>query len=198
MPNMNYSHFNHSIIANNDFLFVIGGFYNNKCEYFNFSSFKWEEIQEINEKEIQKPMLFLYLKYLYSFNGYNQYEIYNKIYRININDLNNSIWESLTLNSLDIINLKFYGSALFISNNELYFIGGSYVLDIKLDNFKKDVFVYDFNKNLFFNKNLSLPDEIMFNENKLHLLNEKIIGNFYYDKNYEDILGIFEKSSLEI
>lgn len=59
IPNMNYSHFNHSIIANNGFLFVIGGFYNNKCEYFNFSSFKWEEMQEINEKEMQKPMLFL-------------------------------------------------------------------------------------------------------------------------------------------
>ena len=38
MPSMNYSHWNHSMIGNDDYIFVIGGYNSNKCEYFNLKT----------------------------------------------------------------------------------------------------------------------------------------------------------------
>ena len=69
-----FSHEEHNLIANGQYVFLVGGF-NNKTERYNIKEKKFESLGEL--KFIQKrPILFIYNNYLYSFFGMSEDVIY--------------------------------------------------------------------------------------------------------------------------
>ena len=179
---MNNSHWNHSMIINENYIFVIGGYNSNKCEYYNLINLNWEEMHNLNCDERQRSMLAIYNNYLYCFMGYNNFDILNTVERININELPNSIWENIDINCSNNIEPKFYGAGIVNNNNDLIFIGGKIGLNNNDSDFKHDVYYFDFKGNYFFNKKIYYNQKLNFIENKLHYINNKIIGNFNNDE----------------
>jgi hypothetical protein len=106
MPNMLYSHWNHSMIVNDNYVFVVGGYNSNKCEYFNFKTLKWGGLPNLNSEERQRAMLIIYKDYLYAFMGYTQFGILDSVERINIAKLGTSQWEKVSISNPQRINLK--------------------------------------------------------------------------------------------
>ena len=178
MPSMNYSHWNHSMIANDDYIFVIGGYNSNKCECFNLKTLKWEIMPDLNIEERQRPILTIYKDYLYAFMGYTQYTILDSVERININKLGSSKWEKLSISNPENNNLKFYGAGIYSNEGKLYFVGGKIGLGDDEDDYKGEIYRFDFDKMEFSASNVYFSGQLNFIENKFHRCNNENIGNF--------------------
>ena len=178
MPNMLYSHWNHSMIANDNYVFVVGGYNSNKCEYFNFKTLKWGSMPNLNSEERQRAMLVIYKDYLYAFMGYTQFGILDSVERINIAKLGTSQWEKVSISNPERINLKLYGSGIYNNNGILYFIGGKVGFGNDENNYTNEIFKFNFDKMQFSPTNVSFPGELNFIENQFHHCNGENIGNF--------------------
>ena len=178
MPSMLYSHWNHSMIANDDYIFVVGGYNSNKCEAFNLNTLKWEEMAELNSSERQRTILTIYGNYLYAFMGYNQFGILDSVERINIKDLKNSNWEYVNISNPLNIDNKFYGSGVYCKNGEMYFIGGKKGFGNDENDYKTGIYNYKFDTKEFYTKELYFSGHISFIEHQFHKINDENIGNF--------------------
>jgi len=178
MPNMLYTHRNHSMIANENYIFVIGGYKSNKCECFNLKTSKWESMPDLISKERQRAMLVIYDDYLYAFMGYTQSGILDSIERINITKLGTSKWEKVSTSNPTKINVKFYGSGIYKQNGKLYFIGGKIGLGNDESDYKNEIYTFSFNEMMFSSTNISFTGQLNFIENQFLFCNEENIGNF--------------------
>jgi galactitol-specific phosphotransferase system IIB component len=178
MPPMIYSHWNHSMIANDNYIFVIGGYNSNKCEYFNLETLKWDSLPDLNSEERQRPMLVIYKDYLYAFMGHTQFNILDTIERINITKLNTSKWEKVSFSNPSNINSKFYEAGIYNHNGELFFIGGKMGLGNNESDFKKDIYVFNFDGMILNPLEMCYGGQLSFIETEFHKCNEENIGNF--------------------
>ena len=178
LPSMIYSHCNHSIISDQNYVFVIGGYNSNKCEYFNLKALKWDILPDLNSDERQRPILVLYKDYLYVFMGYTQFSILDSIERININELNTSKWEKVPISNPENINIKFFGSGIYNQDGELYLIGGKVGFGNEELDYNKGLYIFNFDKMTFSSTNDYLCNRLYFIENKLHYCNNGTVGNF--------------------
>ena len=178
MPSMLYSHWNHTMIANDNYIFVIGGYNSNKCECFNLKTLKWEAMPSLNSEERQRPMLTIYKDYLYAFMGCTQNDILNTVERINITKLGTSKWEKVSYNNNDNINLKFYGAGIFNIGGKLFFIGGKTGQDNQDEDYKSEIYSFDFNNMTFTSTEIYFSGELNFIENEFFHCNRDNIGNF--------------------
>ncbi len=177
MPSMCYSHWNHSMIANENYIFVIGGYNSNKCEAFNMQTLKWESMSDLNSPERQCAMLFIYGDYLYAFMGYNQNDIMDSIERINITKKGNSKWENVIVTNNGNINLKFYGAGVYNVKDKLFFIGGKYGHGNEEKDYKSKIYCYDFNKMEFIYMEIFYEGHLAFMESQFHHCSSLTIGN---------------------
>ena len=178
MPSMNYSHWNHSMIAKEYYIFVIGGYNSNKCECFNLKTLEWEPMPVLNIEERQRPILTIYKDYLYAFMGYTQYTILDSVERININKLGSNKWEKLSISNPENENLKFYGAGIYNNKGKLYFVGGKIGQGDDEDDYKSEIYKFDFDKMEFSTTNVYFSGQLNFIENKFHKCNNENIGNF--------------------
>ena len=178
MPSMLFSHFNHSMIANNNYVFAIGGYNSNKCEAFNLKTLKWEEMPDLNSSERQRATLIFYGDYLYAFMGYTQFGILDSVERINIKKLGMSKWEKVNVENPSKINLRFYGAGVYLMNGVLYFIGGKVGLGKEESDYKNEIYSYDFNKNEFIMTDIYFSGNLVFIENLFHHCSDDTAGNF--------------------
>ena len=178
MPSMLYSHWNHSMISNDEYIFVIGGYNSNKCEAFNLNTLKWEEMPDLKSSERQRAILAIYGNYLYAFMGYNQYGILDSVERININNFQKNNWEFVNISNPLNINNRFYGCGVYILDGEIYFIGGKKGLGNDEDDYKTEIYNYKFDSNEFSTKDLYYNGHLNFIENQFHQVNDDNIGNF--------------------
>jgi len=158
MPMMNYSHWNHSMISNKDYIFSIGGYNSNKCEFFNIKTLKWEKMPNLNCNERQRTMLVIYKDYLYCFMGYTQFEILSSVERIIItNNILTNKWENVNISNECNLNLKFYGSGIFNIRDEIFiFIGGKIGFENDDEDYKKEIYNFNFNYLKFLIENFVL------------------------------------------
>ena len=178
MPSMINSHWNHTMIANDKYVFVVGGYNSRKCEYFNLTTLKWEAMPDLNVNERQRPILVIYKDYLYAFMGYSQFGILNSIERINIAKLGTSKWEKVSVSNPHNLNLKFFGAGIYIYNNEIYFIGGKLGHGNDESDYKNDVYIFSFDGMEFNSYENSLTGQLNFIENEFHHCGSESIGNF--------------------
>lgn len=177
---MNSAHWNHSIISNNNLIFVIGGYNsNNKCEYFDIKTLKWVEMYDLNLYERQRSMLVIYKNYLYCFMGYNQFKIFYSIERINKkNNISLNKWENISISNEFQLNLKFYGSGIFNYRDKLFFIGGKIGFEDNEKDYKREIYNFSFDKMKFNNCEICLSTKLNFIENHFHYCNDDSVGNF--------------------
>jgi len=63
MPSMIYSHWKHLLIADDNYIFVVG-INSNKFEYHIMKNMKWEAMPNLNSEERQRPILVIHKNYL--------------------------------------------------------------------------------------------------------------------------------------
>ena len=179
MPSMLYSHWNHTMIANDNYIFVIGGYNSNKCEAFNLRTLKWEEMPNLYSNERQRTILTIHDNYLYAFMGYSQFGILDSVERININikDFGKKNWEVVTITNLSKIDIKFYGAGVYYLNGELYFIAGKKSLGNDDSSYKTDICSFKFNEGEFVSYSTYFEQKLEFIENQFHKVNHNIIAN---------------------
>ena len=178
MPSMLFSHFNHAMISNDKYIFAIGGYNSNKCEAFNLTTLKWEEMPEMNSPERQRAALIIYGDYLYAFMGYTQFGILDTVERINIKKLGYSKWETVDISNPGKINLRFYGPGLYLMNELLYFIGGKVGLGKDESDYKSEIYCFNFDKMEFIMTDIYFTGNIDFIENLFHHCSDETAGNF--------------------
>ena len=178
MPSMLYSHWNHSMISNENYIFVIGGYNSNKCEAFNLRTLKWESLPDLNSPERQRTILAFYGNYLYAFMGYTQFGILDSVERININNLGKSKWEVVKITNNYNINTKFYGAGVYQLNGMLYFIGGKKGFGEDENDYKINICCFKFDTNEFIERDTYFKGNLKFIETEFHHLDDETIGNF--------------------
>ena len=178
MPMMNFSHWNHSMISTDNFIFSLGGYYTNKCELFNLKTLKWEKIADFNCDERQRAILAIYNNYLYAFMGYNRFEILDTVERININNIFMNKWENIKISNKYDLNLKFYGSGVCYHGDKLYFIGGKIGHEDEEKDYKNEIYCFNFENMGFNDSEIAFSGKLNFIENKFHLFDDDNFGNF--------------------
>ena len=147
---------NHSMIGYNNIIYAIGGINSNKCEKYN--NIKWESMPDLNEKEVQLPMLYIYNNYLYSFGGFNKNNILSTIERINLRN-NRGKWEYVSYLNPDNIDNQVYCCGLIERDNELLFLGGK-----KGNSIMKNSFKFNFLTNTYYFCDFIFETEVYFKE----------------------------------
>ena len=178
LPCMKYTHWNHSMINYDNYIYVIGGYNSNKCECFNMKTLKWELMPNLNSEERQRPVLTIYKDYLYVFMGYTQYNILDSVEKINIKKSGVNNWEKLSISNPDNINLKFYETGIYDNNEKLYFLGGKIGKGNEEKDYKNEIYIFNFNKIAFYSTKIYFSEKMNFIENKFHKYNNEKIGNF--------------------
>ena len=90
-PNTKNEHSSHTLIANDDYIYSIGGKSLN-CERYSFEKNEWSDLPSLNKIQ-QYPILYFYQHYIYAFFLLNQLnEPIDIIQRLNLNNVN-AKWE---------------------------------------------------------------------------------------------------------
>jgi len=171
-----FSHEEHSLIANGQYVFLIGGL-NNKTERYNIKEKKFENFGEL--KFIQKkPILFIHKNFLYSFFGLNENnEFIDKVQRRNIKNLKGK-WEEVAINNENNIDVKMIGAGIIkINEDVIYFLGGK-----GRDGLKQTSIEFNFKNMTLNNTPYHLEDKAYFKDSVLMRLNENTYGNFSLEK----------------
>jgi len=180
LPDMKYPHWNHSMIADKNKIYVIGGYNSNKCEMFDLSNNTWNEIPDLIEKERQRPMLYIDNNFLYCFMGRTQNAFLSTVERLNLDNVNAG-WESIIVDTgKERTNLKFYGAGIIKKNNcnKIYFIGGKKEKRNKEEAFKRSIYEFSFDDYKMTKSDFKIENDLVFIENKLFPMDEGDCGNF--------------------
>jgi hypothetical protein len=167
-----FSHEEHSLLANGQFVFLIGGD-NKKTEKYKIKERKFENFGEL--KFIQKkPILFIHKNYLYSFFGMNENnEFIDRVQRRNIKN-NNGKWEEIAINNKFNVDVKMIGAGIMkINEDVIYFLGGK-----GKEGLRKTTIEFNF-KNMSLNVTpYNLEEKAYFKDSVLMRLNNNTYGNF--------------------
>ena len=180
LPMMKFCHWNHSMIANKDKIYVIGGYNSNKCEIYDITNKTWSEMPDLIAKERQRSMLFIENNFLYCFMGLSQEGILDTVERINLDNIDAG-WENIIVVNSDNLNLKFYGAGIIRMKqaNKILFIGGKKENKKKKEiTFKRSIFEFSFEDFKMSVSDFKIENDLVFVENKLYSMDEHDCGNF--------------------
>ena len=112
--------------------------------------------------------------------GYTQFEILSSVERINItNNILTNKWENVNISNECNLNLKFYGSGIFNIRDEIFiFIGGKIGFENDDEDYKKEIYNFNFNYLKFYDRELCFNEQLYFIENQFHYCDNDIFGNF--------------------
>ena len=171
IPSMTKARSCHSMIGNEEYIYVVGGYKTNTCEKFNLFSQTWETMPSLSLGERMHPILFVYNKHLFAFFGHSSDKYLDTVERINLSSPN-AKWEIVAYNNPDHLDLKMYGCGIVPMKDQIFFFGGKTENDIM-----RKVFSFLFDTNTF----LECPDQVdyavYFKENLLHPLLNDQYGN---------------------
>jgi hypothetical protein len=178
LPSMINPHWNHSMIADKEKIYVIGGYNSNKCEVYDIQAKTWSELPDLFSPERQRSMLFIEKNFLYCFMGLSQNGILDSVERLNLDNTQTG-WERINVDNSDNLILKFYGAGIIrmSDENKILFIGG------KKENNNEEVYkrsIYEFSLDDFKMtlSDFKIENDLEFVENKLYPIDETDYGNF--------------------
>jgi len=179
LPLMKNYHWNHSMIADKDKIYIIGGYNSNKCEYYDITNKTWNDMPDLTAKERQRTMLFIENNYLYCFMGLSQTGILETVERINLEKIESG-WESIIVDNCGDINLKFYGAGIIRMNqtNKIFFIGGKKENKKKETVYKRSIYEFSFDDYKMTVSDFKIENDLAFVENKLYPMDDNDCGNF--------------------
>jgi hypothetical protein len=168
------------MLGYNNYIYLIGGEKNKKCERFNLITKNWEILSDLT-RETESPILYIYKNYLYAFFGINSDgKIINTIERLNLNNTKGN-WDRVLYNKIDNLELNIIGCGVILISDEdgdcLYFMGGKTETEIK-----NSIFIFNF-KDYSFNliENYSFDNNAYFKESLFHK-----IGNEFFNITAEE------------
>ena len=175
-PNSKEPHLSHSLIANDDYIYSIGG-KNTICERYSFDKKEWTILPPLIKIQ-QYPILYFYKHYIYAFFGLNDInEPFDCVQRLNLNNPNGK-WEEFQYNRNNI-NCKFYNAGIIeINQEEIFFMGGKDQSGIR-----NNVISFNFKNKTFSNTPFALEEKVFFKESFLLKIKKGIYGNFSMEKN---------------
>ena len=179
LPSMKHSHWNHSMIANNGKIYVIGGYNTNKCEVYDIEKKTWSELPELVSKERQKSMLFIDKNKLYCFMGLSQSGILDSVEVLDLINPNSG-WVNLIVDNSEEVNLRFYGAGIIKKkgSNKIIFIGGKKLNKKKEQVFKRSIYEFSFDGLKMICTDFKIENDLMFVESKLYPIDDSDCGNF--------------------
>ena len=120
---MIYNRYNHSMIAQGNEIYVVGGDDTNTVEKYNIRENKWIELSCMLKKR-SNPILAIDNGYLYAFFGRGKFGQYpESIERLNLEN-NSSVWEMILFSNPSNIDTKCYGCGIHQVDELIYFFGG--------------------------------------------------------------------------
>ena len=167
----------HSMIANNNEIYAVGGEGLNSVEKYDLSKNRWIEMPSMIRKR-SNAMLLIDNGYLYAFFGKGENGEYpESIERLNIQN-DKSVWEMILFSNPNNIDTKLYGCGLFQVDELIYFLGG------KCNEQNADsIFYFNLNDRRFDISNAKLKWKESFRENQLFQLGDRMVqvidGKFF-------------------
>ena len=178
LPSMLNPHWNHSMIADKEKIYVIGGYNSNKCEVYDIQAKTWSELPDLLSPERQRSMLFIEKSFLYCFMGLSQNGMLDSVERLNLDNTQKG-WERINVDNSENLILKFYGAGIIrmSDENKILFIGG------KKENNNEEVYkrsIYEFSLDDFKMtlSDFKIENDLEFVENKLYPIDGTDYGNF--------------------
>ena len=178
LPSMLNPHWNHSMIADKEKVYVIGGYNSNKCEVYDIQAKAWSELPDLLSPERQRSMLFIEKNFLYCFMGLSQNGMLDSVERLNLDNIKTG-WERINIDNSENLILKFYGAGIIrmSEENKILFIGG------KKENSNEEVYkrsIYEFSLDDFKMtlSDFKIENDLEFVENKLYPIDGTDYGNF--------------------
>ena len=178
LPSMLNPHWNHSMIADKEKIYVIGGYNSNKCEVYDIQAKTWSELPDLLSPERQRSMLFIEKSFLYCFMGLSQNGMLDSVERLNLDNTQKG-WERINVDNSENLILKFYGAGIIrmSDENKILFIGG------KKENNNEEVYkrsIYEFSLDDFKMtlSDFKIENDLEFVENKLYPIDDTDYGNF--------------------
>ena len=179
LPDMICGRYSHSMIYNNNSIYVVGGDKNNTCEKYDFSTMKWIKLNTLSLEERQSSILYVNNNYLYCFFGYAIGSYLDSVERIKLGN-NKAKWEIVPYKNPDKINLKLIGCGVVrYDDHSIIFLGGRNANESRTQAFK-----YDFSTSTFSLAEINLEDYTYFQESALEELEDASYGQF--DNEYGD------------
>ena len=166
---MIYSRYNHSMIAQGNEIYVVGGEYSNTVEKYNIRENKWTVLSCMLKKR-SNPILVIDSGYLYAFFGsgiFGQYP--ESIERLNLEN-NSSIWEMILFSNPSNIDTRCYGCGIHQVDELIYFFGGKYNEETS-----DGIFFFNLLERRIDYTNSKLKWKESFKENKLFELGNKMV-----------------------
>jgi hypothetical protein len=183
----NFSHINGTMIGYKNYIYLIGGKKNKKCERFNLETKQWSNLPDL-KRETESPILFVYKNYLYAFFGINSEEkIMNTVERLNLNNTKGG-WDNVLINNPEKLELHIYGCGTILTKDDddddiLCFLGGK--TENELTNSILMFNFSDFSFSLLQENELEAKD--YFKENLFHKIDSENWANY---SNNERILVV--------
>jgi hypothetical protein len=175
------------MIGYKNYIYLIGGKKNKKCERFNLETKQWSNLPDL-KRETESPILFVYKNYLYAFFGINSEEkIMNTVERLNLNNTKGG-WDNVLINNPEKLELHIYGCGTILTKDDddddiLCFLGGK--TENELTNSILMFNFSDFSFSLLQENELEAKD--YFKENLFHKIDSENWANY---SNNERILVV--------
>ena len=166
---MIYSRCNHSMIAQGNEIYAVGGDDSNTVEKYNIRENKWTELSCMLKKR-SNPMLVIDNGYLYAFFGSGKFGHYpESIERLNLEN-NSSIWEMILFSNPSNIDTRCYGCGIHKVDELIYFFGGKCNEETS-----NGIFFFNLLERRIDYTNSKLKWKESFKENKLFELGNKMV-----------------------
>ena len=166
---MIYSRCNHSMIAQGNEIYAVGGDDSNTVEKYNIRENKWTELSCMLKKR-SNPMLVIDNGYLYAFFGSGKFGHYpESIERLNLEN-NSSIWEMILFSNPSNIDTRCYGCGIHKVDELIYFFGGKCNEETS-----NGIFYFNLLERRIDYTNSKLKWKESFKENKLFELGNKMV-----------------------
>mgnify|MGYP002624196121 CR=1 FL=1 len=178
LPGMINSHWNHSMIADKEKIYVIGGYNSNKCEVYDIQSKTWSELPDLLSPERQRSMLFIEKNFLYCFMGLSQNGILDSVERLNLDNIQAG-WERINVDNSENLILKFYGAGIIrmTEENKILFIGGKKESNNE-EVYRRSIYEFSFDDFKMTLSDFKIENDLEFVENKLYPIDDTEYGNF--------------------
>ena len=166
---MIYNRCNHSMIAEDNDIYVVGGEDTNTVEKYDIINDKWIELNGMVKKR-SNTMLAIDNGYLYAFFGKGEFGKYpESIERLNIKN-NKSIWEMILFSNPSNIDTRLYGCGIHKLDELIYFFGGK-----RNEEPIDKIFFFNLNERRIDYTDANLKWKESFRENKLFEIGNKMV-----------------------
>ncbi len=168
LPQLREARENHSMIAYNNSIYIIGGARTTSLEIYNIGKSILEQKPYVEYEPIENPILFVYKNFLYSFFGRKNGKFMNVIRRVNLINKNFN-WEKYPYKNSNFTPEVTNCGVILFGENDLFFFGGK-----NEHGASKEVFSFNFETKEFKKVDIELNEPHYFNNSQFsHLPNSE-------------------------